>query len=93
MPLTCGIVAVLLRKTDRFAIPFALIKPSILDTELPVTRLMIFWIAGELLNQAAAPVGMENSLKLWNRLLPETEPPLITLVFPCGIIIELTGRL
>jgi len=61
---------------NKFAVPLAWIKPSMLETLPPVTRLKIFWISGALSKSAEPLLGIENWLKLWNRLFP-TRFPLI----------------
>src|SRR5919202_4624634 len=80
-----------LRK-NRLAVPLARSNPSILETELPVTRLKIFSIRKALLKNASPAVGTENSLKLWNRLTPRTVPPSIVQTVHPGLTRELTGR-
>src|ERR687886_940960 len=80
-----------LRK-NRLAVPLARRSPSILETELPVTRLKIFSICKALLKNASPPVGTENSLKLWNWLTPRTVPPSIVQTVHPGVTRELTGR-
>src|ERR687886_1762915 len=80
-----------LRK-NRLAVPLARRSPSILETELPVTRLKIFSICKALLKNASPPVGTENSLKLWNRLTPRTVPPSIVQTVHPGVTLEFTGR-
>src|ERR687886_1424409 len=79
-----------LRK-NRLAVPLARRSPSILETELPVTRLKIFSICKALLKNASPPVGTENSLKLWNRLAPLWVPPSILQIVHPGVTLELTG--
>ncbi len=77
---------------NKLAVPFARIKPSILEIDPPVTRLKICWISIALLKKAVPPVGTENSWKLWNKLLPALVPPSIMRVFPSGVTVELTGK-
>src|SRR5919199_2360113 len=80
-----------LRK-NRLAVPLARSNPSILETELPVTRLKIFSICKALLKNASPPVGTPNSLKLWNRLVPRIVPPSIVQTVHPGVTLEFTGR-
>ena len=49
---------------NRLAVPLARIIPSILDTDPPVTRLIMFAISAALLKKAVPPVGTENCWKL-----------------------------
>ena len=49
---------------NKFALPLARIKPSIVETFPPVTRLRIFAILSALLKKASLPVDTEKSWKL-----------------------------
>ena len=62
----------------KLALPLALIKPSIFDTSLPVTRPTILLISVALLKKAVPPVSTENSPKLWNRFVSALVPPVIS---------------
>ncbi|BAY42430.1 hypothetical protein SAMD00079811_00070 [Scytonema sp. HK-05] len=45
-----------------------------------------------LLKKAPLPVRIENSWKLWKRLFPACVPPVILMVLPEGVTIELLGK-
>jgi len=49
---------------NKFAVPFALSIPSILEILPPVTREKILTTSAELLKKACPNVGTENSVKL-----------------------------
>jgi hypothetical protein len=79
----------LIRKT--FAVPFAPRVPSRKEGDLPVTRLIILVTVAGLSKRVAPPVGIENSVKLWKRLVPANVPPLTSVRFP--IVSTLVGTL
>jgi hypothetical protein len=51
------------------------------------TRLKMFWTSVALLKIAEPPVGTENWLKLWKRLLPDRIPLLIVKLFPAAFTV------
>ena len=57
-------------------------EPWISETFPPVTLLIMLLRPGELLKNASLPWGMENSEKLWNKLLPAVVPPVILKMLP-----------
>ena len=57
--------------------PLALIIPSMLEIELPVTLVKIFSIVIALSKYAVWPLSTENRIKLWNKLFPFVVPPIM----------------
>lgn len=66
---------------NKLAAPFARIIPSMFEIEPPVTGLKMFSMVEALLKKASQFVGKDNSLKLWNKLLPLLVPPSINKKF------------